>query len=214
MENLGQYLQTVRNSKNINMEEVVNDLRLTMEQVTAIESNRLDNLGNYGCVRAMVFTYIRYLEADEKLALNLFEEIWPSQKQKKFIATKPIKEKTLLISVNLIWLIGIILIIIVLGAIIWTSYKKGYLNRPFDVIGKETDSVQSGTAGIVKQVKPDTVRAQMQKVMRSQFRLKDEEAVSKDKKTKVAGGADPQDTTDYVDEMIFDTQESPFNPRF
>ncbi len=64
MENLGVYLQKLREEKGISYQKVFEDLRLREEQVHLIEENRFFELGHFGFTKALVHRYARYLEAD------------------------------------------------------------------------------------------------------------------------------------------------------
>lgn len=213
MENLGQYLKALREEKQISLEAVHNDLKLSVEQIEAIENNRLSLLGNYGFAKAMVYSYIRFLNADEQLAMNLFGLVWPAQKQSDFIPKKPIKEKKVLISTNFIWLIAIILIMIILGAIIWVSYSRGYLERPFEKLKAKPDTIVTVHLKEQQSDKPDTIRARMLKIARENRNSQTEPAESKTRETAKNKNA-LKDTTDYINEFIFQDKESPFNQKY
>lgn len=213
MDNLGQYLRSLRDEKNVTIETISKDIKLTAEQINDIENNRISRLGNLGFARAMVYTYIRYLDADEKRAMYLFDLNWPPLKQTNFTPKKPLKEKKVLISTNFIWMISIIILAIGLGSIIWISYSRGYLERPFDKLKAPKDSVK--TEEIVKpQVeKADTLHNRMLQLAHAQPKPK--AITDKTKKQKVKSKkVGLSDSTDYVDDLIFDTRESPFNSRF
>lgn len=213
MDNLGQYLRSLREDKHLSLDAVQREIKLSLDQLNAIENNQLTKLGNHGFARAMVYTYIRFLEADEKRAMYLFDLSLPPLKQTNFTPRTPIKEKKVLISTNFIWLISIIILAIILGSIIWISYTKGYLERPFDKKKLPEDSLK--TEKVIKQKveKPDTLRHRMLELTKNQNKAKiATEKVTKSKKT--AGTPMKSDSTDYVDDLIFDTKESPFNSRF
>jgi len=93
MESLGQYLKGLREEQHLTLEEVNRELKLSEEQITAIENNQLSKLGDYGFARATVYTYSRYLGADEKITFNLFDGLMPSRTQNSFKPHAPIKEK-------------------------------------------------------------------------------------------------------------------------
>jgi cytoskeletal protein RodZ len=212
MENLGQYLKSLREEKQITLETVTREIKLTTEQISAIESNQLSKLGNYGFGKATVYTYIRFLEADEKVAMNLLDLLMPSSKQADFEPKTPIREKKVLISINFIWLVAILLIVAVLGSIIWISYSRGYLKRPFDNVNGVKDSLKSETPEQPKVVKPDTIRAHMLKIANTVAK-KSANPVTKKAEKPVKPSQSVPDTTDYANEMIFDGKESPFNQR-
>jgi cytoskeletal protein RodZ len=213
MDNLGQYLRSLRDEKGIAVETVSRDIKLTLEQIDAIETNQLSRLGDHGFARAIVYTYVRYLAADEKRSMYLFDLSWPPLQQTHFTPKKPIKEKKVLISTNFIWLISIIILAIILGSIIWISYTKGYLERPFDNLKKAPDSITTRIDVKPAIEKPDTLRSRMLKLAHTQTKPK--EVVEKKKKLQNRKGKTvAKDSTDYIDGLIFETKESPFNSRF
>ncbi len=212
MDNLGAYLRSIREEKGITTEIVHNDIKISVEQIDAIENNQLSNLGNYGFARAMVYTYTRYLDANEKIAMNLFDTIWPPRTQAAFIPKTPIKEQKVLISINFIWLITIIIIVIVLGSIIWVSYSRGYLKRPFESLKLSQDSIKTESTVEPKTEKPDTLRNRMLQIANAP--VKQKQIGSKNIEANNKQNIDIADTTDYVNEFIFNTKESPFNARY
>ncbi len=213
MESLGQYLKTIREEKQLSLEKVHNDIKLPIEQLNAIESNRLTALGNYGFAKAIVYSYVRYLEADDEMVMQQFQMMWPTQQQAAFTPRRPIKEKKMLISTNLIWLIGIVLFVIVLGVIILVSYNRGYLKRPFDTTVESSDTVRVKKPKEQEQIKPDSVRARMLKIAQD-ARKPDKQKEQVSKQTKTEKIKPKPDTTDYVNDLLFQSKESPFNPRF
>lgn len=213
MENLGQYLRSCREEQNISIDTASKELRFTPDQITSIENNQLSKLGNFGFSRALVYSYCRFLSADDKIVMNLFDIQFPPPEQAGFIPKKPIREKKLLISTNFLWLVTIIIIIIILGSIIWIAYSKGYLKRPFDALQKNQDSVKVEKPVRQNIEKPDTLRQRMLQITSAPVRLKPvaenrlyQNGV-KNKRTSI-------DTTDYINELLFNTDESPFNPKF
>jgi cytoskeletal protein RodZ len=210
MDNLGQYLRSRREEKNFTIESVHDEIKLSTEQITAIENNQLSKLGNYGFARAMVYTYIRYLDVDEKIAMNLFDLIWPSQKKANFTPKTPIKEKKMLISINFIWLISIILFVIILSSIIVISYRNGYLERPFSKLSQKPDSVKVQAAVEPEDIKPDSLRERMLQLAATQTKPAKTDA-KKAKPVSVRSKKARPDTTDYVNDLIFQANESPFN---
>jgi len=210
MESLGQYLQSLREEKHISIDKVNNDLRISTEYISAIESNRLSMLGNHGFARAIVYTYARYLEADEKTVMYLFDLTWPPQNTVTFSPKVPLKEKKVLISTNFIWLITIIIIVIVLSFVIWISYSKGYLKRPFDKEAVKQDSVEAAVKSDKTVEKPDTLRQRMLSIVNETAKDKKSSKV-KTKPVKKSVKTSLPDTTDYVNDLIFDSADSPFN---
>jgi len=213
MDNLGQYLRSLREERNLTVEAVHNDIKLSVEQLNAIENNQLSRLGNHGFARAMAYTYIRYLGADEKRAMYLFDLSWPPQKQNNFTPKTPIKEKKVLISTNFIWLISIIILAIILCSILWISYTKGYLERPFDKKKQTIDSLKTEAQAKPKVEKPDTLRTRMLQLAKAQAKPQVTDKKAKTKSNIIKDTKTGSDSTDYIDDLIFETKESPFNPK-
>lgn len=213
MENLGQYLRSKREERNLTVEAVHADIKICIEHINAMEDNQLAKLGNYGFARTMVYTYARFLGAEEKIAINLFDIMWPSQKQADFTPKKPIKEKKMLISINFIWLISIVIFVIILGSIIWVSYNKGYLKRPFDKLKETPDTVKVSVRTEKVAEKPDTLRQRLLDLTKNQP-AQLQTPVKQSVKVTTKNKKVVSDTTDYVNEFIFQAGESPFNPRF
>lgn len=212
MEQLGSYLRSIREEKKLTKEYVNNDIKITLDQIDCIENNRLNSLGSYGYARALVYTYARYLEADEQVVFQLFSQIMPSQKKDAFVPQSPIKEKKLLISINFIWLVSIFVIVIALGSILWVSYTRGYLRRPFDKLAHQTDSVKIAKKTIEVIEKPDTLRKKMLEITQNTKSVPTQAINSKKKNIRQTIAA--SDSFDYVEEMIFEGRDSPFNARF
>lgn len=213
MESLGQYLRSVREAQNLTLEKVSSEIRISLEDLAAIENNELSQIGNYGYCKALVYSYSRFLGADDKTAMNLLDIMMPSQRQTNIVPQKHLKEKKVLISINFIWLITIILIVIILGSIIWIAYTKGYLKRPFENLKEPRDSVKIEQSVVPEPEKTDTLRQRMLQVAKTSFKTNPVKAqknkINLDNQKKAV-----TDTTDYVSELIFNRQESPFNPRF
>lgn len=213
MESIGQYLRSIREEQNLTLDNVSNEIKLSPEQLSAIENNQLSKLGSYGFSRAMVYSYSRFLGADEKITMSLFDVLQPPQRQSGFIPKRPIKEKKMLISINFIWLIAIFIIIIILSSIIWISYTRGYLKRPFDSLKKDQDSIKVEVPVIKEIEKPDTLRQRMLQVANANTKTKPKDAINSQVNFTIQKKA-VEDTTDYVNELIFNTDDSPFNSRF
>ena len=212
MDSLGQYLRALREEKQLSFEAVKSDIKLSVEQLSAIENNQLTRLGEVGIARAMVYTYARFLNADEKTAMYLFDQILPPQNKRGFAPQIPLKEKKVLISTNFIWMITIIFIVIVLGSITWISYSKGYLKRPFDKEPIARDTINTQVHNTHQPEKPDTLRSRMLELSKNNHKTTDKKEISK-KKPRTDSKAALADTTDYVDGLLFESKESPFNQK-
>ncbi len=209
MENLGQYLKSLRTELQLTPEDVQREIKITIQQIALIENNQLTKLGDIGIARAIIYTYARYLNADEKQAMHLFNLLFPGQQQRKFVPKRPLKVKKILISTNLLWLVVIIIIVIILGGILWISYQRGYLSRPFKTSQEVIDTVKISSEDKVSEEKKDTLRAHFLEIVKEN---QDKKKVRKNqKKTILKKGKSTPDSIDYTRELIFDNRESPFN---
>ena len=93
MENLGKYLKDLRESRAIDYNQVYEDIRITQAQIEAMEENRLFDLGHYGFVKALIYNYARYLEADLDAVMREFMVMMPANTKKEFRPNKVVKRK-------------------------------------------------------------------------------------------------------------------------
>jgi len=211
MDNLGQYLKGLREAGKLLPEMVLSDIKLTAEQIENIESNNLTRLGDRGISRALVYTYARYLNADTKRAMSLFELTWPPLKQVKFTPRSPMKEKKVLISTNFIWMVAIGLFVLILASILYISYERGYLSHPIQHQITVKDSIKVDVMKKQVAAKPDSVRLKMLKITQA---VNKPQTVKPKKLNKGLIQDAYKDTTDYVNQLNFQQKDSPFNPRW
>jgi cytoskeletal protein RodZ len=214
METIGSYLKTLREEQHLTFEELRHETRMSVQMLTDIEDNHLENIGGYGYARAIVYTVIRVLNADEEKALALFDASYPREKTTKFKPRKPIKENKILISTNFLYLLGILLLICILGFIVFKAYQTykqapGIQNTIFHRTKIKSDSVKVVPPTPII-VKPDTVRMKLIQVKQkvTTTPVKPTPVKSKTKTTATA------DTTDYVNDLLFHNQDNPLNIRY
>lgn len=132
METIGQYLKTVRQEKEISLHEIAENTKINVRRLELVEANKLKELGGYGHTRAAVITYTRFIKADEKKALYLFEQTFPSPLRK--IDYKPIKEKrakAVLLPPNFFSFIFLGFLVIIMVWFLYDFNSKGLLKNPF-----------------------------------------------------------------------------------
>lgn len=169
MEDLGAYLKKLREEKNISYDQIYEDLRLREEQVRLMEENRFAEIGYIGFARAMVFNYARYLEADLDEVMQKFNLLMPENIKKVEPETQEAGKKILL-SPNLFWIIGIILIVVILGAILWHAHNAGWLQMPdiFKTSSADTTAVEKLTQPEEKDIpQKDPIRERQKALMDS-----------------------------------------------
>jgi cytoskeletal protein RodZ len=129
MESLGKYLRELRLQRDLSYDQVWQDIRLAEQNIRALEENRLFDIGNYGYVKAMIFNYARYLEADvDKVMAEL--KIMMPENTKRNLPRKTLKESKIMLSTNFLWTVGILIFVAILGSILLYSYNQGWLQTP------------------------------------------------------------------------------------
>jgi len=199
LENLGKYFLELRLQRGYNYQDIWKELRFPENQIKAIEENRFAELGPYGIAKAVVYNYARFLEADLDAVMNAFSYIMPENAKPEFKPATPVKEKKIMLSTNFMWLIGILLIIIILGSILWYAYNQNWLKMPNFFASNKTDS----TAVIIKEekeeTKPDTLRQRLRAISEAIPQTNNVPIPKSETKTV------PPDTTDYIGNILGDS---------
>lgn len=196
MENLGKYLLDLRIQRDLSYKKVWEDTRLPEDTIKKIETNRFFDLGGYGIAKAMIFNYARYLEADVDSVMREFKVMMPDTTRSQFQSDHLPKERKIMISTNLLWMIGIIIFVAILGSILIHAYNQGWLSTPVFLKSAPDDSSSVRPAAIVEASKPDTLRNRMKALSRSLPRQSQSLIIPAAK-----GSASP-DTTDYVGNVL------------
>lgn len=211
METIGQYLKRTRIEKNIGLHEIFLQTKIRESVLEAIERDDFSQLGGHGFARATVFSYIRALDADEKVALQLFDQCYPASNSEVFTPKVPLKDGKLLISNNVLYIILIGIVVIVLGLIVWHAYENGKLTSPFKrhLLPQDSVSTVQEKPDSTKTVaKPDTMRLKMLQVKKQ---LAQEPKEQPAKKKQVHKQQALNDTTDYVNDLMFKRASNPLN---
>ena len=199
MENLGKYLLELRIQRDLSYKRVWEDIRVSEESVKKMENNKLFDLGGYGMAKAMVFNYARYLEADVNAVMREFAVMMPDDTKAKFNNQHLEKEHKIMLSTNFLWMIGIAIIIIVLGSILWHAYRQGWLSTPFMSKDAKPDSTLVNTVKEAEKPAPDTLRSRMRALSKS---------IPNQGQTPAPAAANntvPADTTDYMGNVLGDS---------
>lgn len=197
MEDLGKYLLNLRLERGISYTDIWNDIRISEAQIKAIEENRLSQIGNYGHVKALLYNYARYLEADLALVMAGFQIMMPDTNKKEFDPRLNVTEKKILLSTNFLWTIGIVIFVMILGSILLYSYNQGWLRTPeFFKKDKPETVVKLQKEEAIE--KPDSLRQKMRALSESipQTNVLQEKSL---------GRSSLADTTDYIGQILGDS---------
>ncbi len=206
MENLGIHLQKLREDKEISYQKIFEDLRLREEQVRMIEENRFFELGPFGFAKVMVYNYARYLEADLDEVMAEFRVMVPENTVKNAKREPEPKTKKIMLSPNLLWFLGIVLFVAILGAILWHAYSNGWLKKPDFLKPEAADTTVTTQPKLPpeaekKVAKADPMRELQKKI--TQAAATETETQTPGKKA-VSQAA--QDSTDHIGELMGPSQ--------
>jgi cytoskeletal protein RodZ len=199
LENLGKYFLELRLQRGYNYQDIWKELRFPENQIKAIEENRFAELGPYGIAKAVVYNYARFLEADLDAVMNAFSYLMPENAKPEFKPATPVKEKKIMLSTNFMWLIGILLIIIILGSILWYAYNQNWLKMPDFFASNKTDSTAVISKEEKKETKPDTLRQRLRAISEAIPQTNNVPIPKSETKTV------PPDTTDYIGNILGDS---------
>ncbi len=202
MENLGAHLQKLREEKGISYQKVFEDLRLREDQVRLIEENRFFELGHFGFAKAMVYNYARYLEADLDEVMAEFKVMVPATTMKQVQHDKESGSGKIMLSPNLLWLLGIILFVAILGGILWHAYNRGWLKTPDFLKPEAADTT------VVARPEPEPIKPEpdpMREVQKKITRAAAAGANTRNSPAKASSEA-IQDSTDHIGELLGPSQ--------
>ncbi len=204
MENLGSYLQNLRTASGISFDQIWDEIRISKSNIELIEMNQLLQLGDYGFCKALVFNYARYLGADVDEVMREFYILRPEHTKDRFKPQESVKEKKIMLSTNFFWTLGIVIFVMILGAILYSTYLNGYLKPP--VLFMTDAQEETPSKNIVVETKPDSLREHMRMLTDVVNKGTEKPIVNNVKPAKKSRFRD--DTTDYVGEQLGD---SPIN---
>ncbi len=160
MESLGKYLKQLRQSRQIDYQTIWNDIKISEDQIRALEEEHFTELGPYGFVKALVYNYARYLEADLELVMAEFKVLMPEHSKKEFTPHRNLKEHKIMLSTNFLWTLGIVVFVVILGSILLHSYSQGWLRTPEFFKRDKAPQISEPTVSEQSE-NPDTLRQRM-----------------------------------------------------
>lgn len=197
MENLGKYLLDLRLERGISYSAIWDDIKISQAQIQAMEENRFNQMGHYGFVKALVYNYARYLEADIGSVMTEFKIMLPEDTKKEFVPRKTLQEKKIMLSTNFLWTVGIVIFVMILGSILLHAYRQGWLHAP-EFFKKDKAATTIAIQGEETSEKPDSLRMRMRALNESipQSNVLEE---------RNPGRLMPADTTDYIGQILGDS---------
>lgn len=199
MDNLGKYLKELREDKGLSQTDVFNKARIREEVLEKIEQNKLSDLGNYGFVKALVYNYARFLDADLDKVMTEFNVIMPPSIKKDFNPRRNITSNKIMLSTNFFWSLVILVIILVLGSILLNAYRNGWLKNP-ELFSKDKP-VKEKVVKEKPEEEPEEIRQRMLELTKKKADAELDSTVKK------KGNVD-SDNADYLGNILGD---SPIN---
>lgn len=199
MDNLGKYLKELREDKGLSQTDVFNKARIREEVLEKIEQNKLSDLGNYGFVKALVYNYARFLDADLDQVMTEFNVIMPPSIKKDFNPRRNITSNKIMLSTNFFWSLVILVIILVLGSILLNAYRNGWLKNP-ELFSKDKP-VKEKVVKEKPEEEPEEIRQRMLELTKKKADAELDSTVKK------KGNVD-SDNADYLGNILGD---SPIN---
>ena len=192
---IGKYLKSFREENKIKLEQVSKITKIKIRFLTDIENDVFDNFGGIGYAKVNIISFTKAIGANEQKILDMFKTSFGVE-IKRISSDKSIQPKKWIIPTNFFSFLLLLIVIAVLTFFVIRLYKNDVISwPPFKKIDMKTEVKPSI-------VKPDTT-SKLEKIHKS-VKASEETETSLNKRAL-------EDTTDYLDEMIFKNKESPFN---
>jgi cytoskeletal protein RodZ len=191
MENIGEYLRSLRLEKNITLEEISDKTKIKLRILEDIENSSIDKLGGKGYAKALIITYARAIDADVDKIVTMFDTIY-SNSNLKFYSAQPTQPRKYLIPVNLFSIIFLIILIIILTLFTLKLYKEGKLEAP--ILKKISTKLDFKST-----LKQDSISSKM--------KLLD---IEEETEENIINEDALHDTTNYLKDIIFKDKSSPY----
>lgn len=194
MESLGKHLLELRLKRGISYDTIWQDLRFSENQIKALEANKFFEIGEYGIVKAMIYNYARYLEADVSAVMAEFRIMMPEHTKKEFTPRKNLIEKKIMLSTNFLWTVGIVIFVSVLGSILLNAHRQGWLKTPQLFERKQSAAIRE-VSPEDETARPDSLRTRMREL--SEAMPQSNATQGFDTRSSI-----PRDTTDYIGNIL------------
>ena len=193
IESIGAYLKSIRRKKKLTLEQISEATCIKIRLLNDIENDNFSNLGGLGYAKAMIINYANQLEADEEKILELFNEKF-DQKPIHVSRVRSIQPKKIVIPQNFFALILLLVVIVILTSLVFYLYKNDIITWP--PFTKLDNTVKVKQTAIISD-STSTLEKLRQKIVPEEPSSINADAL--------------QDTTDYLNELMFKDKESPLN---
>lgn len=211
MENVGAFLRELRVQKNMSIEELSSITKVKTYIIEYIENNQFDQLENIGVARIYINTISKALDASSVQINSILAFIDKKYENKKDETLEPVKHVTprkIMLSSNFFYSIFLVAVLIAFTWIIVYFYDSGKLTfnkLKNELFIAETKSTKTPATENTP-TSSDSIWAKQNRVLNAKASV-DHQSANVISNVKVI-----YDTTDYVDELIFEKKKSALNP--
>jgi len=198
---IGQYLASVREKKELKLEDISLATRIKVRLLKKIENDLFDDMGGIGYAKAMILTYSKALGISEDQINELLQSQFSPTIQyvPHDYETQP---KKFLVPTKVFSVMLLIIVVALLSYLVVNLYKDGVLTwPPFKKV--DTEMQIEPKDKIDADVEDETTR-KIPKVEKSDQMVLMENP--EDNKAKVV-----DDSTDHLDELLFKSRKNPYN---
>jgi len=206
---IGEYLYSIRENKNLKLEDIAETTKIKVRLLEKLESNLFDDLGGIGYAKAMILTYAKALGITEdqihELLQNQFNETIQYVPQSHSTQPRKFLLPTKIFSVMLL-----IIVIALLSYLVVNLYKDGVLTWP------PFKKADTGMQIRSKEKTETPTEEPTEKPLESESKRVVPEVEKEDEMVLLEQIEKPEvntidDSTDYLDDLLFKDKESPFN---
>ncbi|MBC8526889.1 MAG: helix-turn-helix domain-containing protein [Candidatus Cloacimonetes bacterium] len=171
----GKYLKRIREEKNISLEEVSRVTKIKLRFLKAIEDEQIEDVINSEFARLYILNYARFICADIKTVMKLFDEKYKQSLEKKKVLISFRKKKKyehkILIPKLVFKIIALLVFIAILFWIGLYLHRKGSLER--NLFEKTTISSLQDTIVQNDEISPET--SQTKNILEREYNYKTED---------------------------------------
>lgn len=198
---IGKYLHSMREKKNLTLEDVSEITKIKVRLLKKLESNLFDDLGGIGYAKAMIVTYAKAIGITEDQIRELLQNQFNTKPQylPKSDSTQPRK---FLLPTKIFSVMLLIIVIALLSYLVINLYQDGILTWPpfekadsgMKIIPKKTTEkpLESESKRVVPKIEKEEEMVLMEQIVEPEVKAID-------------------DSTDHLDELLFKDKKSPFN---
>jgi cytoskeletal protein RodZ len=230
MDSIGKYLKEKRESQNLSISKISEEIKLKEYILNQIENDDFDAIGDIGFIKIMVITYCRALGGDEELVLRNIKAKFDKKTEPPIkINTAKKRKRPILLSMGLIYFVLLILLVFVLSLSVIKFYKQGSMS--FKAIREQlafSDNKEKPVAEEKIETDVDSLWTKHREIFNKTNQINDDNiTVINTTKIDTSNKTNTQeitpqrplnnnhnylnDNTDYVNLLIFNNKKTPLN---